>query len=485
MREISNMKMISILFKKEMKDIFRDRKSVIMMFFVPVIIYPLIFLVSFFIISSMQTGVSVQNYNIVLDGVPDDGIKKEILKIQADENENRLTYKVSFFDMEDFAAIAGARYGLDTGLMADKEVGIIGGADEPTAEFLLNEFGQTDLIKNAIADELIDAYVSFQDDKYSVYYNSSVTNSSNTVRIISDALSEVKKALVIKNIENEGLDANEILNPIETEENDTATSEQSLGFFLGTIIPFMMIMGLLSGVLSPAMDSTVGEKERGTLESLLMMPVSESQIITAKFFSVALIGLITTLLSVISMAGLGLYMLNLIEASGIEGFGGINTSQFLPAILIALPVLIVLSLFLTAITMCVTCFARSNKEAGNYTAPIMFVTMFTSYIGFIPNIEFDRTLAMVPVANVCLLIKNLLLFKVDPELILIVIGSMAVYTGLIILLLGRVYKTENILYDEGRNSMAILERRSNLKRGGVPTSGDGWFTVMVGFILLV
>ena len=449
--------MIRILFKKEMKDIFRDRKSVLMMFFVPVVLYPLIFLVAFFVISMMQSGGGRQTYRVVLDRLPDVRLEEELSKQQTEDVDEGAGYEILFFGKNDFDAI----------VKAEKEAG--------------REASIRTLLKN----ELIDAYVTYQENTYHLYFNSSVTNSSACASLIRSALAGIENDIVVETLTEKGFDAQEILNPIEEEIEDTATSEQSLGSFLGTIIPFMMIISLLVGVFTPAIDATTGEKERGTLETLLMMPVTGSQIIVAKFLSVSLVGLLTTLLSVASMAGLGAYMLTLIAKTGAVNFGGINVGTFLPAIFLTLPVLIVLSLFLTAISMCVTCFAKTYKEANTYMAPIMIVVMLTGYIGFIPNIDFDRTVAMIPVANVCLLIKNLLLFKVDIGLVLIVIASTAVYTGLVILLLGKMYRSEAILFDEGKHGLALLERRSNMKPGGVPTSGDGWFVTLVGFLLLV
>ena len=492
MKGVNNKRIISILFKKEIKDILRDRKSVMMMFFVPIIIYPLIFLVSFFIMSMVQTGAGVQSYHVVLDGMPDDRVVKSIDEIQKEANKDKTSYTIGYFDTDDFNIINTMRESAES---ADEE-----GAGTKTetadktgevAETVKSDVEEdktgdvSDRISKSLEEGSIDAYLSYKNDKYFLYYNSSVTNSANTANIVKEALADVKQELVEENIEAEGLDAEEILNPIELEAKDTATSEQSLGFFLGTIIPFMLIMSLVSGIFSPAMDATTGEKERGTLETLLMMPVTGTQIIIAKFFSVALVGIITTLLSVLSMAGLGAYLLSMTEDVVGVSFGSISVGTFVPAILIALPALVVLSLFITAVCMCVTCFAKTNKEASTYLSPIMIVVMLTGYLGFIPNIELDTTMSMIPVANVCLLIKNLLLFKSSAQTIMLVIISTAAYTGLIILILGRMYRSEAVLFDEGKNALALLERRSNMKRGGVPSSGDGWFVAMVGFLLLM
>ncbi len=494
MNKVSSRKMIRILFNKEMKDIFRDRKSVLMMFFVPVVLYPLIFLVAFFILSMMQTGVSTQVYHIALDGMPDSRMESRLNEIQKKDNKEKKTYEIMYFNKDDFDAITKAWNEFDKDNKKNKKT------EESSESITVKKDGlgekdtalkdsSIDLqklnIARALKEESIQVYVRYENKDYHIYYNSSITNSMQTARLVESALGDVKHDLVVENLKDKGLDADAILNPIKVDDTDTATSEQSLGYFLGTIIPFMMIISLLVGVFTPAIDATSGEKERGTLETLLMMPVTNSQIIVAKFFSVALIGLITTLLSIASMAGLGAYILNLVSNSGVVDVGGIDIGSFLPAILITVPVLIVLSLFLTAISMCVTCFAKTYKEANMYMSPVMIVVMLTGYIGFIPNLEFDKTMAMIPVANVCLLIKNLLLFKVNMELVMIVIVSTAAYTGLVILALGKMYHSEAILFDEGRNGLALLERRSNMKRGGVPSSGDAWFVVLVGFLLLV
>ncbi|MBQ4463220.1 MAG: ABC transporter permease, partial [Eubacterium sp.] len=370
MNKVSNKRIIGILFRKEIKDVLRDRKSVLMMFLVPVIIYPLIFLLSFFIMSMMQTGAGVQTYDIVLDGMPDDMLVRSIDDIQKEDNKKKTSYKISYFDTDDFKMINHLRDVTSDGSDVSAEAY---DPDSTSKDAVMEDIDMRseavgkelyDMIKASLEEESIDAYLSYIDGSYKLFYNSSITNSSNAAGIIGKAVSDVKQELVEESLESEGLDPSEILNPIELDSQDTATSEQSLGFFLGTIIPFMLVMSLVSGVFSPAMDATTGEKERGTLETLLMMPVTGTQIIIAKFFAVALVGIVTTILSVVSMAGLGAYVLSMAESAVGVNFGNISVGTFVPAILISLPALVVLSLFLTSICMCVTCFAKSNKEAS-------------------------------------------------------------------------------------------------------------------------
>jgi len=143
------------------------------------------------------------------------------------------------------------------------------------------------------------------------------------------------------------------------------------------------------------------------------------------------------------------------------------------------------SLFISAVTMCVTSFAKSYKEANNYITPLMLVVMITGYIGFIPNVELTRTMAMIPVANICLLIKNMLVFKIDYAAIALVLLSNVAYVVLAVLFLSRIYDSESILFGDGKNGLQLFEKRSNLQKGGVPTVSDVWFVVALTIVLVL
>ena len=135
--------------------------------------------------------------------------------------------------------------------------------------------------------------------------------------------------------------------------------------------------------------------------------------------------------------------------------------------------------------MCITALAKSYKEANNYITPLTLVVMLTAYIGFIPNVQLTDKMALVPVANICLLIKNLLLFKAELGAVAIVLLSNVIYAILAILFLGKIYDSENILFDEGKGNIQIFQKRSNMKKGGVPTAGDTWFIICLVLILYI
>lgn len=160
-------------------------------------------------------------------------------------------------------------------------------------------------------------------------------------------------------------------------------------------------------------------------------------------------------------------------------------TKFVPAILVCMLAIFAFSMFISAVTMCVTSFAKSYKEANNYITPLMLVVMFVGYIGFIPNLELTQAMAMLPVANICLLIKNMLVFKVDYGMIAVVLISNVAYAVVAILFLSKIYDSEAILFSEQKGSLQLFEKRSNLRKGGVPTVSDVWLVVAVTILLVL
>lgn len=197
----------------------------------------------------------------------------------------------------------------------------------------------------------------------------------------------------------------------------------------------------------------------------------------------AVIGVVSALLNILSMGAIAVYMYRLMDLQ--TEAASLDLARFVPAILVCILAVFAFSLFISAITMCLTSFAKSYKEANNYIMPLMLVVMFVGYVGFIPNLELTRTMAMVPVANICLLIKNIMLFKIDYGAIAVVLLSNVAYAVIAILFLSRIYDSEAILFSDGKAGLQLFERRSNLKKGGVPTVSDVWFVVALTLLLVL
>lgn len=469
-------KAFKLLLKKELLDVFRDKKAIIMMVLVPILLYPLIFFGSMAVMTMIQSNMEEGEYKVAIvasdDGALKSAVEKHNENAKVEAQEKAETESTDQGNSSDDSVSQGNSASTSAKGIATDVLTLV---DAPSGDY-----------QEALQNEELDAYVTSSKDSsgktvYEVYYVSSITNSSYAAGIVRDVVDELSREESKEKIQAAGLDADVIMNPVVCESEDLASSEQSAGSILGMILPFLLVLSLLMGTMYPAIDVTAGEKERGTLETLLTLPVSNREIIFSKFFTVAIIGIISALLNIVSIAFMGIYMIRLMgdamESMGIS-FAGIDIGKFIPAIIFTVLAILAFSLFISAVTMCITSLAKSYKEANNYITPLMLVVMLTGYIGFIPNIELTHTMALVPVANICLMIKNLLLFKVEYKLVAVVLMSNVLYAIVAVLILSRIYDSENVLFDEGKFSLKLFERRSNMKKGGVPTTGDAWFMVV-------
>ena len=450
-----NAKIIRTLVKKEMLDVFRDKKTVIMMLVVPIILYPLIFVGAMQLMNFIASSMETQNYRIAVDAEDGDAFLQKLLEKAETERETA------------------------------EEPGAVEAKGESAYEITIVDDAAVSDYETALNEETIDVYVSgrVQDGRmqYDVYYLDSVTNSGYAAGIVMDAFDDLRDEMTRQRIAAAGLDVHEILDPIGKE--NLASSEQSLGSIMGAVLPFMLIISLLMGTMYPAIDTTAGERERGTLETILTLPVTNRQLIVSKFITVAVIGMISALLNILSMGGIAFYMYEILEMQ--TDIGSFDMMKFVPAILVCMLAIFAFSMFISAVTMCVTSFAKSYKEANNYITPLMLVVMFVGYIGFIPNLELTQAMAMLPVANICLLIKNMLVFKVDYGMIAVVLISNVAYAVVAILFLSKIYDSEAILFSEQKGSLQLFEKRSNLRKGGVPTVSDVWLVVAVTILLVL
>ncbi|MDD6572181.1 MAG: ABC transporter permease subunit [Thermoflexaceae bacterium] len=435
---------IKAIYKKEILDLMRDKKTLIMMVLVPLLLYPLIFVGAMLISSAVMNSMQSSEYQIAVVAATDVFNDRDELVTLLEDTEDELEYHLKVVE-----------------------------EDEPQA---------------ALLSEDIDAYVVVGQKEgkvtFNVYYMSSVTNSSTASDMVEDKLEIYERKTEEKLLKELGLDAEHIMNPVEVTWNDQSNKEEKLGSIMGSILPFLLITSILMGAVYPSIDTTAGEKERGTLETLLTLPVRNDELIMGKFLAVATISVISALLNLLSMGIMAGFLFSIMNTTETDT-AGLNLTGFIPAALIVVLCVVAFALFISAITMCVTTFAKSFKEANNYVTPLLLVVMFTGYIGFIPNIEFTPLMASIPVVNICLLISNLLVFKYNFYLILIVLVTNVAYAVLAVWVLSRIYDSEDVLFGEGGMSLQIFTSRKDLKQGGVPNFSDAILVAAVSMLLLL
>lgn len=429
---------VRFLYKKEILDVLRDKKTVLMMLVVPLVLYPIIFIVGLQLMTSVTRTINTQEYAVSLLFEPDETLA-EVL------------------------------------------------ADDSDRDYVLRLVESADPAKDLVSERIC-AYVTREIKDgvpvFQIHYLSSVSNSNYAVDRIEALLAKYRTKLSERMIEDAGLSAKKVLSPISVAYDDRSTGEETAGSLLGIIIPFMLVMSLLLGTMYPAIDTTAGERERGTLETMLTLPVTNRELIVSKFLTVATIGVVSAVLNVISMGFVGFYLYKVAAKTG-SIKGDVSVARFLPAAAVGVLCILAFAVFISAITMCVTAFASSYKEANNYITPLTLVVMFGSFAGFLPNVVLTKNVALIPVVNICLLVRDLLAFKYSVGIIAIVLVSNVIYGLFAVMLLAKIYNSESVLFGNGKGSIQIFERRSNMKPGGIPTTGDAWFVLAITALLMI
>ncbi len=415
------------LFKRELLDILRDKKTLVMMILVPIILYPLLIVGMTVLMTSIMASQEEKTYLVAFEN--DAALATEVERIFA-ENEEDLTYKIEIVESAD--------------CKADLE-----------------------------ALEL-DAYVvSDTEGNIQIHYLSAKDNSATAMSVLQDAFDIYEDELREQRVTEAGLDVETILNPVHVKNADLSTTEESIGNIIGSMMPFLIITVILMGAIYPAIDVTAGEKERGTLETLLTLPVTNFEMIMSKFLAVSTIACASAILNIFSMAGAMAFLVTSSFSAAAEDLNiSIQFEEFIPGILFTIVVMMFFALLVTAVCMCTCVFAKNFKEANNYITPVMLVFMFGSYAPMLPDLELTVQTAAMPIVNVALMVEGLFQFNYNYGLFAIVLFSNVAYSLLAIMVLGRIYNSEAVLFSEGLSSVKIFTKRSEMKEKQMPGVGD-------------
>lgn len=434
-----NMKRMRALFKRELTDILRDKKTLVMMIVVPIILYPLLIVGMTLLMSSIMSSQTEKTYQVAFEN---DAALAEHIGTILEEKQEEIGYHLRIVETDD--------------------------------------------CERALEAEEIDAFVRVKEDgSISLCYLSAKDRSSTAVSALGEAFDIYREELREKNIEEAGLDAELLLNPITFGNEDFSTAEESIGNLIGSMMPFLIVTVILLGAIYPAIDVTAGEKERGTLETLLTLPVTNFEMIMSKFLAVACIACVSAVLNVFSMGGAMAFLVSSSLSAAANVNLEIRYETFIPGILFTLVVMMFFALLVTAVCMCTCVFAKNFKEANNYVTPVMLIFMFGSYAAMIPDLELTAQTAAVPIVNVSLMVEGLFQFNYNYGLFAIVLFSNVAYSLLAIMVLGKIYNSEAVLFSEGLSSVKLFSRRSEMKDKQMPGFGDVVLLLCIVLLLIL
>jgi sodium transport system permease protein len=248
---------------------------------------------------------------------------------------------------------------------------------------------------------------------------------------------------------------------------ETLASESGSGVIsLAALVPLILVLMTITGAVYPAIDLTAGERERGTLEILIAAPVSRFELLCAKYFSVVTVAVLTAIVNLVCMtitivwSGLGPML-----------FGETGFSLLLLGQVFAL--LLLFAGFFSAVLLCLTSFARSFKEAQAYLIPLMIASLSPGVMAMMPGLKLQGAWTVLPLLNIILMARDL--FEGGVELLtgLVVVMTTILYALAALSLAARVFGAESVLYSE-QSSWADMVRRPENPQATMPISMAMW-----------
>ena len=233
-----------------------------------------------------------------------------------------------------------------------------------------------------------------------------------------------------------------LLNPITIEEHNTADMREVLGERVGGMLPYLFIIFCFMGAMYPAIDLGAGEKERGTLETLLLAPIRRYQIVLGKFFVIFTTGVTAALLCLTSF---GVMLAS--KGQEITGeLGEVIASVSVVDLVLIAAMLIPTAAMFAALLLSVSIYAKSFKEASAYCGPLNFLAIVPAFIAMLPMVKLDWYWAMVPITNISLAIKELIKGTMNYEMLIAILGSSVVIAGALLFFCTRWFEREAVLF---------------------------------------
>jgi sodium transport system permease protein len=279
-----------------------------------------------------------------------------------------------------------------------------------------------------------------------IYYYSTELNSEMAVRNLEEFFGKQRSEMAAGRLAGRGLAAS-VLTPVKTEEENVATQEKVAGARLGGMVPYLIILFSLMGALHPAMDLTAGEKERGTMETILASAVSRGELVLGKFLFVLTASLLTAL---ISLASYGMTLKYAPARSMARGAGAsaktLVASFSLKSLAMVFGMVLPLAMFFSATLIAVALIARNYKEAQSYVGPIMIFAIIPAVISILPGIELNARLAIIPILNVSLVSKEVLSGSYPWGFIGLVFASTCFYAAVALGIAALQFQREEVLF---------------------------------------
>jgi sodium transport system permease protein len=293
--------------------------------------------------------------------------------------------------------------------------------------------------------------------KVSILYDSVRPDSNKARARLTDQMRLYRDDLLKQREESSKL-AKGFTTGFEIQSQNLAPEQRRSGMLVGMLLPYMLILFSAMSGFYAAIDMTAGEKERGTMQTLLCAPVRSIEVIAGKFGAVWTIAMIATLVNICSLA---------MTFTRVKLLPGMEMKVEPLSYLITFVMILPISLLVNAVFLAIGAFARDFKDGQNYLTPVLMLLLMTLLVTMTPGIELNRHLSFVPVLNVALLIKKVFLSEWRGDQLFLVMLSSFCYAGLALSLAAKVFERNNLLLGGQETFAGVLDIRR--RPGSLPT----------------
>ena len=394
------------LLVKEIVHLFRDTKTIVQSVVVPTFITPLLIGAVIWYISSIAVDEGKKTYDIAV----------------YDELNTELTIKLQESDRLNIVLMDSIDQVIDDVTNDNSEIGISFGSDF------------TSQLQNKLSGEV-------------TIYSKNLDNFSQAQGIVSDVIDDYEDQIRNERLNDLNVDDN-FINPITIFDEDLTTNEEFAGSIIGGILAFLFIVYIMSGSMYPAIDLGAGEKERGTMETLISTNISSVDIIIGKMFSVTSSAVLTAIFSLLGFA-VPLIVIFLFYGDSIpeNAFEIISAIVNPVAIIGMFGLLIPLSIFMGAFMLAISIYSKNPKEASLLLGNAVIIFFIPAYVPLInPGIELDLVGSLIPCYSFALHTNALIAGNTDWFLYGTTLISNVIYCSIAIYVTYIMFDDEKIIF---------------------------------------
>ncbi len=373
--------------KKEMKDTLRDRRTLLLLLVFPLVVFPSLALLVFRFTQRQAENAEAERVEIALIG-------------------------------DEYAP------GLRQVVAADSQIVIVPGvSSEDVRNLILEDSLDGAIIVPQDFQDRIDA--DAQATTMILFRSSGAFNV--TQGRLRDAVETYDQQIVSGRIDRLDLDP-DLFDAIDTQGVDLATLQEVMGQTVGGFLPYLFVIFMLTAAMNVGTDMSAGEKERGTLETLLSSPATRFEIVVGKFLVISFVAITSAVASLVSIA--------LVVRFGIgddippELMDVVWSVLNVKVIAMLATLLVPLAAFFSSAVLAIAIMAKSFREAQSSLMPLMMVVFVPVILGLLPGIELNARTALVPILNVSLATKDVISGTIDPVHLAISYASLFLLAGL-------------------------------------------------------